>query len=203
MANSEDKFKGLNHFHRYGRSDGVLNLLWFAFQWILNTVVHLLYMGTCTAREKHQVSKLLEQACLFLAAFTGSWSYLSLRNTQTALKTIRELDDHCQACAHSYLRYSEHAVIWRRRRAHKRVRGVVFWGERWAETPQDGPHSDTPPLNRSRSYITDRSSTTKHIKSVHKSDFSLTNYNGKNRTFRQSRAGQPGSSGSRKWSDLS
>lgn len=128
--------------------------------------------------------------------------FITEKYTNSA-KTIRELDVHCQACAHSYLRYSEHAVIWQRRRAHKRFRGVVFWGERWAETAQDGPHSGTPPLNRSRSYITDRSSTTKHIKSVHKSDFSLTNYNGKNRTFRQSRAGQPRSSGSRKWSDLS
>lgn len=88
MANSEDKFKSLNHFLRYSRSDGVFNLLWFVFQWILNIVVHLLYMGTCTATEKHQVSKLLEQACLFLAAFTGSWSYLSLRNTQTALRPL-------------------------------------------------------------------------------------------------------------------
>lgn len=172
----------------YSRSDGVLNLLGFAFQWILNTVVHLLYMGTCTAREK-QGASVPVSSCLHRILVI----FITEKYTNSA-KTIRELDDHCQACAHSYLRYSEHAVIWRRRRAHKRVRGVVFWGERRAETPQDGPHSGTPPLNRSRSYITDRFSATKHIKSVHKSDFSLTNYNGKNRTFRQSRAGQPGSS---------
>lgn len=110
-------------------------------------------------------------------------------------KTIRELHDHCQACAHSYLRHSEHAAIWQRRGAHRRVGGDVLWG---AEAPQDRPHSGTPALHRSRSYITDRSSTTEHIRSVHKSDCSRTNYNGKNGTFRQSGAGQPRSSGSRK-----
>lgn len=197
MANSEEKFKSLNYFQSYSRSDGLFNFLRLAFQSILNVGCLLTVHGnTCTATEEHRVSTQLERACRFLAAFTGTWSYLSLRNTQTALRPLETCTITARHAHAHVVRHSEHAAAtWQRRGARRRAGGAVLWG---AEAPQDRPHSGTPALRRSRSYITDRSSTTERIRSVHKSDCSWTNYNGKNGTFSGSGAGQPRGSGSRK-----
>lgn len=152
-------------------------------------VAYLLYMGTWTATEKNRPSKHLERACLFLAAFTGCCSYLSLVNTQTAR---RPLENWLITARHV------HAHIWAILSTPWFGKDVahtdVCSGESWAETQQERLQSGTP-----SSYITDSSIVTAHITTLHKSDFSLTNYNGKNRTLaQQSRAAAQWN-----WSDLS
>lgn len=139
-------------------------------------------MGTWTATEKHRASKHLERACLFRAAFTGSCTYSSLWNTQTALRplenwliTARRVRTHIWAIL-SAPRFGNDV-------AHASALQETCSGESWAETQQDSQRSGTP-----RSCITDSAGVTAHITTVHKSDFSLTNYNGKNRTLTQSRA---------------
>lgn len=124
MANLEDEFKSLIRFENYSRSNGVFNLSRFVSQWILSIFVYPLYMGKlhcCRETPGFQTlgARVSVSSCLHRILVI----FVTEKYTSSS-KTIRELDDHCQVFAHSYLRYSEHVAFWQRRRAHKHVWGT-------------------------------------------------------------------------------